>query len=51
MATKNINVLIQGTGNAIDQMKYETAQEFGIQFCTDTTSLANICYNTSRIQD
>ncbi|MFB5561429.1 small, acid-soluble spore protein, alpha/beta type [Bacillus cereus] len=50
MAIQNINVLIKGTGNAIDQTKYEIAQEFGIQFGPDKIPLANIYYNTSRIQ-
>ena len=37
----NNNVLIQGAENAIDQMKYEIAQEFGVQLGPDTTSRAN----------
>ncbi|SFJ59924.1 MULTISPECIES: alpha/beta-type small acid-soluble spore protein [unclassified Bacillus (in: firmicutes)] len=37
----NNQVLIQGAENAIDQMKYEIAQEFGVQLGADTTSRAN----------
>ncbi|PEY35739.1 spore protein [Bacillus cereus] len=37
----NNNVLIQGAEIAIDQMKYEIAQEFGVQLGPDTTSRAN----------
>ncbi|MEJ9250814.1 alpha/beta-type small acid-soluble spore protein, partial [Bacillus thuringiensis] len=33
--------LIQGAENAIDQMKYEIAKEFGVQLGPDTTSRAN----------
>ncbi|MEZ2369319.1 small, acid-soluble spore protein, alpha/beta type [Bacillus sp. RCC_6_1] len=34
-------LLVQGAENAIDQMKYEIAQEFGVQLGADTTSRAN----------
>ncbi|MGE7635610.1 small, acid-soluble spore protein, alpha/beta type [Bacillus paramycoides] len=37
----NNQVLVQGAENAIDQMKYEIAQEFGVQLGPDTTSRAN----------
>lgn len=37
----NNEVLVQGAENAIDQMKYEIAQEFGVQLGPDTTSRAN----------
>ncbi|PFJ23976.1 spore protein [Bacillus anthracis] len=37
----NNEVLVQGAKNAIDQMKYEIAQEFGVQLGPDTTSRAN----------
>lgn len=37
----NNRVLMQGAENAIDQMKYEIAQEFGVQLGADTTSRAN----------
>ncbi|PEY37236.1 spore protein [Bacillus cereus] len=37
----NNEVLIQGAENAINQMKYEIAQEFGVQLGPDTTSRAN----------
>jgi hypothetical protein len=33
--------LVQGSQSAIDQMKYEIAQEFGIQLGADQTSRAN----------
>lgn len=40
--SKNRNeLLVQGAENALDQMKYEIAQEFGIQLGADTTSRAN----------
>ncbi|MBO1627552.1 alpha/beta-type small acid-soluble spore protein [Bacillus arachidis] len=38
---RNNNVVIQGAENAINQMKYEIAQEFGVQLGPDTTSRAN----------
>ncbi|EJR91190.1 alpha/beta-type small acid-soluble spore protein [Bacillus cereus] len=37
----NNEVLVQGAENAINQMKYEIAQEFGVQLGPDTTSRAN----------
>ncbi|PFV87181.1 spore protein [Bacillus thuringiensis] len=39
--SNNNEGLIQGAENAIDQMKYEIAKEFGIQLGPDTTSRAN----------
>ncbi|MEB9686148.1 spore protein [Bacillus thuringiensis serovar pingluonsis] len=40
--SKNRNeLLVQGAENALDQMKYEIAQEFGVQLGADTTSRAN----------
>ena len=41
---KNSNtneLLVYGAQQAIDQMKYEIAQEFGVQLGADTTSRAN----------
>jgi hypothetical protein len=35
------NLLAPGAQNAIDQMKYEIAQEFGVNLGADTTSRAN----------
>ncbi|KAA0777203.1 small acid-soluble spore protein [Bacillus sp. AR2-1] len=37
----NNEVLVQGTESAINQMKYEIAQEFGVQLGPDITSRAN----------
>ncbi|MCR6856246.1 alpha/beta-type small acid-soluble spore protein [Paenibacillus jamilae] len=34
-------LLVQDAENALDQMKYEIAQEFGVQLGADTTSRAN----------
>ncbi|MFA8439071.1 small, acid-soluble spore protein, alpha/beta type [Pueribacillus sp. YX66] len=34
-------LLVQGAQQAIDQMKYEIAQEFGVNLGPDTTSRAN----------
>ncbi|MGH0948702.1 alpha/beta-type small acid-soluble spore protein [Bacillus mycoides] len=34
-------LVVRGAENAIDQMKYEIAQEFGIQLGADTTARAN----------
>lgn len=34
-------MLVQGAAQAIDQMKYEIATEFGVQLGADTTSRAN----------
>ncbi|MBB5325346.1 small acid-soluble spore protein B (major beta-type SASP) [Anoxybacillus tepidamans] len=43
MARSNNNnqVLVAGAQQAIDQMKYEIAQEFGVSLGADTTSRAN----------
>lgn len=34
-------LLVEGAAQALDQMKYEIAQEFGVQLGADTTSRAN----------
>ncbi|MBD5797974.1 MULTISPECIES: alpha/beta-type small acid-soluble spore protein [Bacillus] len=34
-------LLVQGAESALDQMKYEIAQEFGVQLGADTTARAN----------
>jgi small acid-soluble spore protein A (major alpha-type SASP) len=34
-------ILVQGAQQALDQMKYEIASEFGVQLGADTTSRAN----------
>ncbi|PGX96849.1 spore protein [Bacillus cereus] len=34
-------LLVQGAESALDQMKYEIAQEFGVQLGPDTTARAN----------
>lgn len=34
-------LLVSGAAQALDQMKYEIAQEFGVQLGADTTSRAN----------
>ena len=34
-------LVVRGTENTIDQMKYEIAQEFGVQIGADTTARAN----------
>ncbi|MBJ8054136.1 alpha/beta-type small acid-soluble spore protein [Bacillus cereus] len=34
-------LVVRGAENAIDQMKYEIAQEFGVQLGADTTARAN----------
>ncbi|WP_459503107.1 small, acid-soluble spore protein, alpha/beta type [Bacillus sp. C1] len=34
-------LLVQGAESALNQMKYEIAQEFGVQLGADTTSRAN----------
>ncbi|MCL6586843.1 MAG: alpha/beta-type small acid-soluble spore protein [Anoxybacillus sp.] len=39
--TTNNQVLVSGAQQAIDQMKYEIAQEFGVSLGADTTSRAN----------
>jgi hypothetical protein len=42
MARSNSNQkLVQGSSQAIDRMKYEIAQEFGIELGADQTSRAN----------
>ncbi|GMB08793.1 small acid-soluble spore protein alpha/beta type [Thermolongibacillus altinsuensis] len=42
MATNNTNqLLVYGAQQAIDQMKYEIAQEFGVTLGPDATSRAN----------
>ncbi|OUB34540.1 spore protein [Bacillus thuringiensis serovar yunnanensis] len=45
MANKNgrsrNEVVVRGAENAIDQMKYEIAQEFGVQLGADTTARSN----------
>lgn len=34
-------ILVSGAAQALDQMKYEIASEFGVQLGADTTSRAN----------
>ena len=44
MANKNNNrnqLLVSAAEQALEQMKYEIAQEFGVQLGADTTSRAN----------
>lgn len=43
MANNNSSnqLLVPGVQQALDQMKYEIAQEFGVQLGADTTSRAN----------
>ncbi|GLO66860.1 MULTISPECIES: alpha/beta-type small acid-soluble spore protein [Oceanobacillus] len=42
MANNSSNQLVvPGVQQALDQMKYEIAQEFGVQLGADTTSRAN----------
>ena len=42
MANNNSNQsLVPGVEQALEQMKYEIAQEFGVQLGADTTSRAN----------
>lgn len=45
MATNNSNnsnqLLVPGVQQALDQMKYEIAQEFGVQLGPDSTARAN----------
>ncbi|QOR65846.1 alpha/beta-type small acid-soluble spore protein [Cytobacillus suaedae] len=43
MANNNSSnqLLVSGAQQAIDQMKYEIAQEFGVNLGADTTSRAN----------
>ena len=40
MANTN-NLVVNGAQQALDQMKYEIAQEFGVSLGADTTSRAN----------
>ncbi|MFQ3543755.1 alpha/beta-type small acid-soluble spore protein [Halobacillus rhizosphaerae] len=42
MANQQSNqLLVPGVQQALDQMKYEIAQEFGVQLGADTTSRSN----------
>lgn len=41
MANNNNQKLVSGAAQALDQMKYEIAQEFGVNLGADTTSRAN----------
>jgi hypothetical protein len=41
MANNNNQLLVNGAEQAIDQMKYEIASEFGVQLGADQTSRAN----------
>jgi small acid-soluble spore protein A (major alpha-type SASP) len=41
MANNNNELLVNGAQQALDQMKYEIAQEFGVSLGADTTSRAN----------
>lgn len=42
MATKNSNqLLVPGIEQALDQMKYEIAQEFGVKLSADDTARSN----------
>jgi len=44
MASNNSNsnqLVVPGVSQALDQMKYEIAQEFGVNLGPDTTSRAN----------
>lgn len=41
MAQNNNQLLIPGVEQALDQMKLEIAQEFGVNLGADTTSRAN----------
>ena len=38
---RNNQLVVPGAQQAIDQMKYEIAQEFGVNLGADTTSRAN----------
>ncbi|HWO74991.1 MAG TPA: alpha/beta-type small acid-soluble spore protein [Bacillus sp. (in: firmicutes)] len=40
-SNNNNNLLVPGVQAALDQMKFEIAQEFGVQLGPDTTSRAN----------
>lgn len=39
--TRRNKLLVPGAGNALDQMKQEIANEFGVQLGADTTARAN----------
>ncbi|GAE34300.1 alpha/beta-type small acid-soluble spore protein [Halalkalibacter akibai] len=41
MANSNNNLLVPGVEQALDQMKYEIAQEFGVHLGADATARAN----------
>ncbi|WP_439743179.1 small, acid-soluble spore protein, alpha/beta type [Bacillus pseudomycoides] len=41
MANQNNPLVVPGATAAIDQMKYEIAQEFGVQLGADTTARSN----------
>ena len=41
MAKNNNHLVVPGVENALDQMKYEIAQEFGVQLGPDATARAN----------
>ncbi|MED1203185.1 alpha/beta-type small acid-soluble spore protein [Heyndrickxia acidicola] len=41
MANTNNELLVYGAQQALDQMKYEIAQEFGVSLGADTTARAN----------
>jgi hypothetical protein len=41
MANNNNQKLVSGAAQALDQMKFEIAQEFGVQLGADQTSRAN----------
>jgi hypothetical protein len=41
MANNSNQILVPGVEQALDQMKQEIAQEFGVQLGADTTSRAN----------
>ena len=41
MSSNSNNLLIPGIQEAIDQMKYEIANEFGVQLGAETTARAN----------
>ncbi|MDQ0340383.1 hypothetical protein J2S00_003192 [Caldalkalibacillus uzonensis] len=40
-SNNNNQLLVPGVQQALDQMKYEIAQEFGVQLGAETTSRAN----------
>lgn len=40
-SNNNNNLLVPGAEQALEQMKYEIANEFGVQLGGDTTSRAN----------